>query len=167
MNSVHCVHFANERDGSLGESLQLFLYIFIFYIYFLYFYIFYIYFLFYICFILFIFIIFYIYFIYFILFFFLVLPCYSAIYYIRIILSAFIIFYFHVLRVSMCHIYVSRISRIDGKVSETWRQSTRAKCREPESRSLSFLQLAEVWKLIEPTILKCLPEKLASGSNGG
>lgn len=29
------------------------------------------------------------------------------------------------------------------------------------------LQLAEVWKLIEPTITKCLPEKLASGSNGG
>lgn len=28
------------------------------------------------------------------------------------------------------------------------------------------LQLAEVWKLIEPTITKCLPEKLASGSNG-
>lgn len=28
-------------------------------------------------------------------------------------------------------------------------------------------QLAEVWKLIEPTITKCLPEKLASGSNGG
>ncbi|KAL6262228.1 sorting nexin-8-like isoform X1 [Pogonomyrmex barbatus] len=28
-------------------------------------------------------------------------------------------------------------------------------------------ELAEVWKLIEPTITKCLPEKLASGSNGG
>lgn len=30
-----------------------------------------------------------------------------------------------------------------------------------------WFQLAEVWKLIEPTITKCLPEKLASGSNGG
>ncbi|KAK9304741.1 hypothetical protein QLX08_003955 [Tetragonisca angustula] len=27
-------------------------------------------------------------------------------------------------------------------------------------------ELAEVWKLIEPTIMKCLPEKTTSGSNG-
>lgn len=29
-----------------------------------------------------------------------------------------------------------------------------------------MLQLAEVWKLIEPTIMKCLPEKSTNGSNG-
>lgn len=31
---------------------------------------------------------------------------------------------------------------------------------------MSIFQLAEVWKTIEPTITKCLPEKSADGSNG-
>ncbi|KYQ56563.1 Sorting nexin-8 [Trachymyrmex zeteki] len=45
---------------------------------------------------------------------------------------------------------------------------TNARCMFISRRVHAILSyLAEVWKLIEPTITKCLPEKLASGSNGG
>ena len=43
---------------------------------------------------------------------------------------------------------------------------TRHNTNNTKLRILFCLQLAEVWKLIEPTIMMCLPEKSAINTNG-